>query len=724
MPVARSELRAAPLELHGSRYWTVKDPLALRYYQLREEEYFILRLLDGSHSADEIVALFEQRFAPRRLKRSELSGFLFMLHGEGLLVARSPGQGEHLLARRRRRSREMWLARLSNLLAIRLPGIDPDPWLTKVVPRLHWLFSRWCIGVCLLLVIGAATLVAVEFDTVVERLPGFRDFFGPANILWLLVALATVKTLHELGHAATCKHFGGECHQLGVMFLIFTPALYCDVSDAWMFSDWRRRVAVSAAGVVVELFLAAAATWLWWATRPGWLNALALDVMFVCSVGTVLINGNPLLRYDGYYILADLIGAPNLRQQSSSAVGRLSARWLAGVEIERPQRLAQPGRGFLLAYGFASTAYRWMVILGILWLIHAALAPRGLAVLAQVLAAVVLFSLVLGPIAAVLRFMQDPAKRAKVKTGRLIAATCVTAALAVAVLGVPIPMRVTAPLVVRPEGARRVYVPTGGTLEKRLAAGTDVTKGQQLARLQNRGLELEVAVLTARRDEQRLRLQLLKLRQHDDPEWAEQMPTAQRALVDLEEQLAEKLREQQRLSLTAPVDGTVLPPRRRPQRSSSRELPGYAGTPLDEQNIGCRLDAGDLLCLVGDPRRLEVVALVDQAEVPFVRPGQRVRIQLAEAPGRILTGRVARVARINVDDPPPELLAAGLLPVERRVDEPPRPVGNSYEVVVAFDGKVGPLLIGATGWASIHAAPQPLGVRLYRALRGTFRLPW
>jgi putative peptide zinc metalloprotease protein len=718
------ELRAAPLEFHGRKYWTVKDPVSLRYYQLREEEYFILRLLDGSHSLDEIVARFQERFAPRRLKRSELSGFLLMLHREGLLVARALGQGEHLLARRSRRLRELWLARLTNPLAIRFPGIDPDPWLSKFVPRLRWMFTRGFLAACLLLVAAAIVLVAMEFDTVVERLPHFRDFFGPANVIWLLVALAAVKTLHELGHAVACKHYGGECHQLGLMLLVFAPALYCDVSDAWMFSGWRKRVAVSAAGMVVEMVLAAVATWIWWSTYHGWLNAMALAVMFVCSVGTLLINGNPLLRYDGYYVLADLIGAPNLRQQSSAAVNRLLARLLAGVKIQQPQLLAQPGQGWLLAYGLASTVYRWLVILGILWLIHAALAPHGLAILAQILTAIVLFSLVAGPIGAVLRFLQNPGKRAQVRIGRLIAATMVVALLAAVLLAVPLPMRVTAPVVARPEGARHVYVTTGGTLQESVAAGANVTAGQPLARLHNRGLELEIAVLAARRDQQRLHLQLLALRQHEDAELGDQLPAAKRALADLEEQLAGKQRQRDQLTLSAPIAGTVLPPRRRTQRTADDELPTYDGTPLEQQNIGCSLESGELLCLVGDPQRLEAVALIDQSEIPFIRPGQHVRLQLAETPGRILTGRVLRVARINVDDPPPELLAGGLLPVERRGGADPRPLGNTYEVVVAFDQGQGPLLIGATGWASIHAEPQPLGARHYRGLRSTFRLPW
>ena len=183
-----------------------------------------------------------------------------------------------------------WSA-LGNVLAIRLPGINPDRMLTAIVPWLAWLFSPACLALALILITAASVLVAVNFGALIERLPRFHEFFGPGNLVWLAVSLALVKTLHELGHAVTCKHFGGECNRLGIMLLVFTPALYCDVSDAWMFRDWRRRIAVSAAGVVVELVLAALATLLWSMTQPGWINALSLNVMFVCSVSTLVING-------------------------------------------------------------------------------------------------------------------------------------------------------------------------------------------------------------------------------------------------------------------------------------------------------------------------------------------------------------------------------------------------------------------------------------------------
>ena len=724
LPAARRDLRASAVELRGQRYWTIKDPVSLRYYQLRDEEHFILGLLDGRHTLAEVAQLFEQRFAPRRVRTGELAGFLMMLHREGLVIAPAFGQGEHLADRRRRQRWERMLAQCLNVLAIRLPGVNPDRFLNSLVPRLAWIFSPWCLLAVLALAIAAGVVAAANFGALVDRLPTFHEFFGPQNILWLAAALALVKVLHELGHAVACKRFGGECNRLGVMLLVFIPALYCDVSDAWMFSQRWRRIAVSAAGIAVELVLASVALLLWAVTEPGWFNALCLNIVFVCSVGTLIINGNPLLRYDGYYILADLLGAPNLAQQASAALRRWSARLVAGVELDQPSRLAEPGWGLLLGYGLASTVYRVLVILAVLWLIHAALAPYGLAVVAQLVTILVLGALAIGPVRAVVQFFRDPEKRSRVRPRRLVLSVVALAAIIAALLAIPLPSRVTAPVVLRPAGARQVYVTTAGVLESSIAVGDSVRKDQPLATLRNRSLELEAIELASRAHQQQLHVEQLELRRHDVPSLGDQLPAARKALADLQEQWSQKQRELARLRLVAPIAGVVIPPPARPKMLVPSELSEFAGTPLDAQNLGCRLEAGTLFCQVGEPDRLEALVIASEADVERLRPGQRVRISLHMTPGDIRTGRVEEVARLNASELPSELIAADLLPVRRGADGRPRPLGNYYQAVVSLDDSPAPVLTNAVGWAKIRVDPQPFGLHLYRALRSTFRLPW
>jgi putative peptide zinc metalloprotease protein len=724
LPLARRDLDIVPVEYRGQPYWTIKDPIALRYYQLRDEEHFILGLLDGRLSLDEIVERFERRYAPRRLRRSELAGFLALLHREGLVAATALGQGQHLLARHEeKRWQSRWSA-LGNVLAIRLPGINPDRMLAAVVPWLAWLFSPACLALALILITAASALVAVNFGVLIERLPRFHEFFGPGNLVWLAVSLALVKTLHELGHAVTCKHFGGECNRLGIILLVFTPALYCDVSDAWMFRDWRRRVAVSAAGVVVELVLAALATLLWSMTQPGWINALSLNVMFVCSVSTLLINGNPLLRYDGYYILSDLVGAPNLQEQAAMAVRRGLARWLAGVELEQPRFLADPGPILLWSYAIASTIYRVLVIVGILWLVDAALRPMGLGAIGLLIATIVLASVASGPIARVAGFVRNPTLRRQIN-GRwaLIAILSLLGVLAV-IAWLPLPARVKAVVIAQPVGGRQIYVTTAGAIASAKPAGVQVVAGESLGTLSNRRLDLELAELVTLEAQQRLQVAHLSLRQHRDPALGDQLPAAEKKLADLSGQLSEKRREVERLSLVAPVGGTVLPPPPRVADPDDDLLGSFAGTPLEPSNLGCYLEAGTLFCTIGDPRQIEALAIVDETEAQGLRAGQVVRLAMQQVPGQILRGRIRDVSRLNSDDLPPQIVAEQLIPMHTGPDGRPRPVATYFQAVVSLDQHDQPLLIGAIGWAKIEVDPQPLWLRAYRGLRGTFRTPW
>jgi putative peptide zinc metalloprotease protein len=398
------------------------------------------------------------------------------------------------------------------------------------------------------------------------------------------------------------------------------------------------------------------------------------------------------------------------------------ARLLAGVTLEQPRLLAEPGWPLLWAYGLAAIVYRTLVLVAILWLVHAALAPRGLAVVAQLVTALTLAAVVAAPATGIVRWLSDPTRRKQLRPRRLVLAALVLAALAGAILLVPLPSRVTAPVVFRPQHARRIYVTTPGRLVSAAAPGSAAVEGQEIGRLQSPTLERQVVELTGRTDAQRLHLAQLQLRRHDDESLGDQLPAAAKLLADLEAQLSQQRRELARLTLTAPIAGTVLPPPARPEPHEAGELATYAGTPLDEPNRGCHLEAGILVCLIGDPARLEGVAIIDEAEVQRVRAGQRVRLRLDELPGRILAGQVADVSRLNSDELPPEITARQLLPQQRRPDGSVQTTSTYFEAVIAVDPHAAPLLMNATGWARIEAAPQPLWLHLYRSLRSTFHL--
>ena len=719
---ARPDLQARLQKFGGRRYWSFKDPLSLRYFQLLEEEYAILRMLDGEMTLEGVQAEFERRFAPRRLTPRQLQSFLAALHRDGLIVAEAPGQADELLARRQRERRREVFSSLTNILAIRLRGIDPEGLLNWLYPKVRWMYSHPGIGLWLVLVLAAVTLSAVRFGSLQARLPDFHSFFNLQNAFLLAAAIALVKVLHEFGHGLTCKHFGGECHELGLMLLVFTPCLYCNVSDSWTLPSKWRRAAISAAGMYVELLIAALATICWWFSEPGVLNSLCLNLMFVCSISTLVFNGNPLLRYDGYFILADILEVPNLAQQASAIVRRALAKWCLGVDLYAARSLPPKGRKLLAAYAIASVAYRWFVLVAILWVMNEALKPYGLQVLVHAIGLMMFVGFIGAPLWRLAAFLFDPTRSVRVNKGRLAMCVVLCGAALYAGWTLPLPYRIGAPIVIEPADARRVYVPVGGTLLTSVSAGEHVQAGQVLATLENLDLTLEIAKLTGQRNHQRLRLANLESRRVRDPAVGAQLPPAREALADLEERLKQRQLDQARLTLTAPVAGIVLPPPHRESPAAVGQLASWSGSPLDAENQGGYLETGSLFCLVGDPQRLQANLVIDQAGVEFVRAGQRVRLLLDQLPGEVLWGTIAEIAEIDLKIAPRELAAEEALATRKDASGAMRPISASYQARVELDPNQPQMLRGTAGQAKIHVDPQTLGARLERYLSRTFRL--
>jgi len=422
MPIRkRSDLSARRQRYLGQSYWIVKDPVGLHYFRFQDEEYAILQMLDGETSLDEIKERFEAQFPPQKITLDELQQFLGQLHRSGLIVVGVPEQGRQLRKRRDERRRQEILAALTNVLCIRFKGVDPERFLNWLYPKVRLLFSPVVFVLCMLLAASALTLVLVEFDVFRSKLPGFYQFFSPTNALLLAVSLAVTKVLHELGHGLTCKHFGGECHEIGIMILVLTPCMYCNVSDSWMLPSKWHRAMIGAAGIFVEITLAGIATFVWWFTEPGLLHYLSLNVMFVSSVSTVLFNANPLLRYDGYYILSDLVEIPNLRQKASTILSRKMGQWFMGLEPPDDPFLPQQNQAFFAMYTVAAVMYRWFILASILMFLYKVFEPYGLKVVGQAIAAMAIWGLVFQPIYKLYKFFYVPGRWYKVKKPRMYA---------------------------------------------------------------------------------------------------------------------------------------------------------------------------------------------------------------------------------------------------------------------------------------------------------------
>jgi putative peptide zinc metalloprotease protein len=727
----RPDLSARRHHYLGRNYWIVKDPIGLNYYRFQQEEYAILQMLDGDTSMDEIKERFEAEYPPQKITLDELQQFLGMLHRSGLVIAAVGGQGQQLLKRCRERRRKELLAALANVLCIRFKGFDPERFLTWLYPKVRWFFKPATVVLCILFMLSAVTLVTVQFSTVRARLPAFHDFFNFANGLWLLLTLGVIKVIHEFGHGLTCKHFGGECHEMGVMVLVLTPCLYCNVSDSWMLPNKWHRAAIGAGGMYVELVVAAVATWVWWftSTQPGLLNHLCLNAMFVASVTTVIFNANPLLRYDGYYILADLSEIPNLRQKATSILGRKAGEWMLGLEPPEDPFLPERNQVFFALYSVAATIYRWVVLFSILFFLYHVFKPYGLEKIGELIALASLWGLIGMPLYQLGKYLHVPGRFDKVKKPRMIASVVIVAGLLAAVFWVPLPHSVMSAMTVQPREPDKVYVDVaeGGRLaEVCVVADQHVEPGQVLARLENHDLDLEVAKLKAKVAE--CDAQLDTLRRHDasDARAASEVPEVEKARETAEKELKKKQDDQERLVLRAQRSGTVLPPPAVPPPKADDmegQLPSWSGTPLDPQNKGAYLKEGVLFCLVGDPRQFEAILVIDQVDFNFVHVGQTADLKFDELPFDTLSGTIDLKSLDNLKITPKALSAKEGGDVASKPDPGTGaevPQSTSYQARVPLDDPEGVLRLGLRGRAKIHADGMPLGDRLWRLVVHTF----
>jgi putative peptide zinc metalloprotease protein len=488
-PRLRPNLVLTPQEQAGQACTVVKDPVCLAYYRLDERQRFIAGLLDGSHTLEQIQAAYERRYAPERLSLEELENFTAQLLHSGLAQSEAPLAGRLLFDRSQKQRRARRRAALLNFLSIRIPLLDPDHLLGRLLPRVRLALTPRFLLLGCGLVLSALTLLATHWQDFVARLPSAREFFSPRTVLILWLALGLVKVLHELGHGLCCKACGGEVHETGVLLLVLFPALYCDVSDGWMLPRKWQRIAISLAGIYVELLVAALATLLWWASAAGTIvHNVCLGLMVVCSVNTVLFNANPLMRFDGYFALSDWLEVPNLAAQANRVVQAGVMRWL-GIDVPTEDGPASWRKGFLAVYAVGSYLYRWAVLAGVFWVLYAFLEPRKLGALWYALTLASLAVMLVWPVCRLARVLYRQGRLPEMKPARLWWSAGLLGAVAVVVCFVPFPVTVrgAALLQVEPDQVQRVTVPEpGGYLKELLVQdGQRVRAGDVLAVLAN-----------------------------------------------------------------------------------------------------------------------------------------------------------------------------------------------------------------------------------------------
>jgi len=721
----RPDLVANRQRYQGEGYWVVKEPVGLQYFRFHNEEYYILNMLDGHVSLQQIKDGFEQRFAPQKITFGDLQQFIGMLHRSGLVISNSPGQGKALRERGRVKKNKETMGKFANLFAIRYRGFDPERILNAILPWFGWMFTVPALIFFVLLLTAASLLLASQYETVYSRLPTFQQFFAADRWIILAGTMAIVKVIHEFGHGLSCKKFGGECHEIGFMLLVFTPCLYCNVSDSWMLPNKWKRVWIGAAGIYIEMILASIAAFVWWFTEQGTtINDLCLNMMFLNVVSTVMVNGNPLLRFDGYYILMDAMEIPNLRQKSTEVLKRQFQQTCLGLELQDDPFLPTRGKFFFAMFTIASVIYRWVVVFSICWFVIKVLEPYGLQSVGRMVAVIGFFGLVGQPIKQTWKFCRTPGRLSKVKRTPVLVSLAIAAVVIAGVCYVPLPYHIDCAFEVHPSQAGTVYAGTPGRIKWTVQPNELVEVGDHIAVLENPDLQIRLAELKGREQIAKIQLSTLSRRSGRDRSLVAQIQTQEELLQSIRSMRMKTGEEFRRLTVKAKRSGFVIPPpHRAPQDSGDGRLPGWTGTPLQEKNRTAMLTADDVICEIGAADDLEAVLVVDQGHVRLVREGQSVDLKLDARRLETFSGMITELSNQPIDSASMSMSSQTGGDLQTEIDPATgqiKPRSVSYQARVPLQIKDVPLRPGYRGSAKIHVDPMSLGTRLWLVIARTF----
>ncbi len=592
-PKLRPHVQITRQHYRGRRWHVVHDPASNQFYRLSPIAHELVCTLDGQRSVEDAWNLSLQTYGDDAPTQPEVIELLGQMYSSNLLSLDTAPETEQLLARGRDRAARRWKSQAIGIMYFKIPLFNPDAYLSWLQPILRPLLNR--VGFVLWLALAIAGLVSlVPYWS--ELTSGLGSAVSPGNWPWLIVAWIVLKIIHETGHGVLCKHFGGQVPEFGVMLLVLLPSPYVDASATWAFANKWRRMAVGAGGMIFEIAVAAVSAFVWVATRgtgteSGQLvHQLAYNTMLTSGISTVLFNANPLMRFDGYYILSDLLEVPNLMQRSQKHLQFVFQKYVYRLDHTRPVTSVPAERSILTIYGVLALIYRFVIFFGItVYLIGQFFALGVILAMWSMVAWIVL------PVGKFVHWLASSPQLMD-KRGRTIAISAGLAAAVLLLTGIlPMPDHRRAWGVVESTQRTGVYFGTDGFIEvvhKR--AGDAVVKGEPIVTLTSKDLEVTLAGAKAGLDEA-----LAQERSY----LAQGIPAAaqigQKQVQLMNDYIAELERRMEALIVRAPHDGVVV-----------------GQDPIRLGGLYAR--RGQLLCEVADQANLRVSANLTQAEASWL----------------------------------------------------------------------------------------------------------
>jgi putative peptide zinc metalloprotease protein len=690
-PQLREHVSISRHRYRGRSWYVIHDHATGRAHRLSTASYMIVGGMDGKRTVDQLWHETAIRLGPEAPSQDELIRLLAQLHSADLLQSEATPDSAELLERAVKMDRARLLGNMLNPLAVRIRFWHPDHFFERTLPLIGSLVGWRGVTLWLIVVLPAIVLCLQHWQELSEN--ASDRILAADNIAMIAVSFLVLKTLHELGHGYAVKAFGGAVHEIGVMFLVFAPMPYVDASAASEFRSKWQRAFVGAAGMIVEIFIAALALYVWLSVEQGLVRAMAYNIMVVAGISTLVFNGNPLLRYDGYYILSDILEIPNLAQRATRYWGHLVDRYAFRTE-GLPEFVATPGeRIWLLLYAPASFCYRIIVILAIALFIASEYLAVGIAI-----ALWGLFTGIALPIGKALwqvvasPHLQRNRARAVIMTCGLILFT------SIALFWVPAPHHTTTEGVVWLPERANVRAGTDGFVRRLLVEpGRIVSFGDALVESEEVTLSAELELLRARVAE--LEAKLVSERFTDRVK-------AEITTIELGQtrtELVTQTTRAERLITRSGGEGTFAIIR--PQDLPGRFL-------REGQQIGYVLPAGSRI----------VRATVGQDDIDLVRNRlRRTSIKLAEKLEETLPALIVREVPAGRDDLPSKALGGsggGTLPVDPRDPQGTKTIQRVFQIDVELPSDVASAAaFGSRAHVRFEYHWEPVGRQIWRRVR-------
>ena len=689
----------------GQMWYVLEDTSSNQFSRFSDAAYRFVAMLDGQRTVAQVWRICNEQLGDSAPTQGEVIQLLGQLYCSNLLQAELPPDTESLFNRYRQRIKRQIYGHLRNLLFIRLPLLDPDRFLDRWV-NVFGAFFSW-LGLAFWSIVIAAGLYFI-ISNVGEFVGQTSDILAPGNLFLLSVSFWLIKILHEFSHSFACKKFGqlngsgGQVHVMGLMFLVFFPLPYMDASSAWAFRSKWHRVIVGSAGMMVELLIAAMAAVLWANTSAGTVHTIAHNVIFIASVSTLIFNGNPLLRFDGYYILSDLVEIPNLSQRSRQYIYYLIKRYCWGLKKTQNPAHTRGERIWFVFYGISATVYQVFICIRILLFLNYRL-PEELFMLVPVLAFAAVIAWVFVPLGAFLRYLATSPELSRTRA-QAVWSTGTAAVLLLVVIGiVRIPDHTRVEGIVEPVRLSVIHAAVDGFVDDFLPSGVNVSPdGPPLIKAVNPALQAEEKKLLAQRRGLEARRRIAQTRQVAEAQILDEQIGA------LDEQIKRVKDELASLHLHPSLSGTWV-------------------SPDIELTRGMYLRRGQAIGFVAslDDVIVRTTAGQDVAAVLIEKAYNRVEMRVKGRPDLALTGKITKFLPAGHERLPSAALgypAGGSMPTVSRDSRDTRTAEKFFEIQITPDSNSPVrLLSGQRVIARFQMPSKPLAAQWWRSLRQLFQ---